>query len=129
MFLPNRVEWDRTFCDFWKWALSCRSGIFLWVQFQKYQRIWPRAAMFSLWKNQRDLKNEYFFGWKFAETFLIYNIREQSTKIKFEIKICLIFFSFFQKWATLYLICTREKYFFTKQAKEKFYFQVQPLKC
>ena len=59
----------------------------------------------------------------------VYNIREQLTKIKFEIKICLIFFFFFQKWATLYLICTREKYFFNKQAKKKYNFQVQPLKC
>ena len=30
----SRVEWYITFCDFRRWTLCCRWGIFLWVQFQ-----------------------------------------------------------------------------------------------
>ena len=63
---------------------------------------------------------------------LIY-IKEKSTKIKFEIQICLIFFSL-QKCVKLFLSVqgtnTFSEFLFVafKQAKKQILFQVQPLK-
>ena len=54
----TRVEWYSTFCDFRKRALCCRSGIFLWVQFQKIgefglARSWlMHGKFFTLIKSQ-----------------------------------------------------------------------------
>ena len=56
--LNTRVEWYRTFLNFWKQALCCRSGIFLWVQFQKIGEFDPectrcmRSKVFNFKKSQ-----------------------------------------------------------------------------
>ena len=54
------------------------------------------AATFSFSKNFSDLKKDFF---KVAETFLLQvllYIKEQLSKIKFKIRICLVFFFIYQ---------------------------------
>ena len=60
------------FFDFWKTTHFCWSGIFLGTQFQNIANLGrARAAKFAFSKNQRDLKNQYFF-YKLVDTFLIH---------------------------------------------------------
>ena len=88
--LYNRVEWFSTFLRFSK---SCT---FLLIRY---------IFSWSIPKNRRDFKNEYFF-FKCAESFLIQYIKEQSPSPKRFWSITLVFA--------------------LKQAKEHILFQVKP---
>ena len=69
------------------------------------------AATFSFSKNFRDLKKDFF---KVAETFLLLYIKEQLSKIKFKIRICLVFFFYLSKWQKTGLNLKNSKTFFKK---------------
>ena len=75
---------------------------------------------------------------KFAESFLICTIKEQSPRRKFEIKNCLIFFKNSQKWSKWFLICTGQnkicfwgslQFLLSNKQKNKFCFKCNLYKC
>ena len=77
----SRVEWYSTFCHVQKRALWCRSGTFLWVQFQKQNwRILPRAAKFHFKKITGTLKLIFNF-WKICKySYLSFSSKKNRQK-------------------------------------------------
>ena len=65
-YMPSRVEWYSTFCDFRKRALQCMHVLPIRYMFYESNsknraNLAARAAKFSFSKNHKDLKNEYLF--------------------------------------------------------------------
>ena len=118
------------FFRFLKRTFFCQSGIFLRVQFKKISNFCCSWQSFNFQKITRTLKIYIF--WQKPSLYTI----EQSQKTKLEIKTFFLFFLFYQKWAKLFLICTRDNIVFSfsqifafKQPEDQFFNQVQPLKC
>ena len=90
------------------------------------------AAKFSFTKNHRDLRNDFFENLQIASFY----IKELLLEIKFEIKLCYIFFFIFTKMPKT--ICfpykksnkkvslTVSSFSACKQTKEQILYQVQP---